>query len=94
MPRNGSDPVAGSATLLFSETTLSHWKLWALQVAKARRVFTQHGGMLRTSKAIRPIEALRAYRERTRKPDFQALARFAQMNRVQKIMRPYLEALL
>jgi hypothetical protein len=40
------------------------------------------------------IEALRAYRERTRKPDFQALAKFAQVNRVQKVMRPYLEAML
>ena len=40
------------------------------------------------------IEGLRAYRERTRKADFQALARFAQMNRVHKVMRPYLEALL
>ncbi len=40
------------------------------------------------------IEALRAYRERTRKPDFQALARFANIDRVQKIMRPYLEAVL
>lgn len=40
------------------------------------------------------LEALRTWRERTRKPDFQVLAGFAQMNRVQKIMRPYLEALL
>jgi predicted transcriptional regulator of viral defense system len=40
------------------------------------------------------IEALRIYRERTRKPDFQALAKFAQINRVQKIMRPYLEAVV
>ncbi len=40
------------------------------------------------------IEGLRAYRERTRKPDFQALAKFAQMNRVQEVMRPYLEAML
>lgn len=40
------------------------------------------------------IEALRAYRERTRKPNRAALIKFAQLNRVQKIMRPYLEALL
>jgi predicted transcriptional regulator of viral defense system len=40
------------------------------------------------------IEALRNYRDRTRKPDFQALAKFANINRVQKIMRPYLEAVL
>lgn len=40
------------------------------------------------------IEALRAYRERTRKPNRAALANFAQLNRVQKIMRPYLEAIL
>lgn len=40
------------------------------------------------------IEALRAYRERTRKPDFQTLARFARIDRVDKIMRPYLEAML
>jgi predicted transcriptional regulator of viral defense system len=40
------------------------------------------------------IEALRTYRERTRKPDFQGLARFARIDRVDKIMRPYLEAML
>jgi hypothetical protein len=40
------------------------------------------------------IEALRAYRDRTPKPNFQALAKFAQINRVQKVMRPYLEAVL
>lgn len=40
------------------------------------------------------LEALRTYRERTRKPDFQALAKFARINRVEKIMRPYLEAIL
>lgn len=40
------------------------------------------------------IEALRAYRERTRKPNRAALMKFAQLNRVQKIMRPYLEAVL
>ena len=40
------------------------------------------------------IEALRSYRERERKPDFKALSTFARINRVQRIMRPYLEALL
>lgn len=40
------------------------------------------------------IEALRAYRERTSKPNRAALTKFAQINRVQKIMRPYLEAAL
>jgi predicted transcriptional regulator of viral defense system len=40
------------------------------------------------------IEALRSYRERERKPDFKALSAFARINRVQRIMRPYLEALL
>ena len=38
------------------------------------------------------IEALRAYRERTRKPDYQALSRFAKVDRVEKVMRPYLES--
>jgi len=40
------------------------------------------------------IEALRAYRERAPKPNRAALLKFAQINRVQKVMRPYLEALL
>src|ERR1035437_5747051 len=40
------------------------------------------------------IEALRTYRERTPKPNFQALAKFAQINRVQRVMRPYLDAVL
>ena len=40
------------------------------------------------------IEALRTYRDRTPKRNFQALAKFAQINRVQKIIRPYLEAVL
>lgn len=40
------------------------------------------------------IEALKTYRERTRKPDFQAIARFAAINRVDRVMRPYLEALI
>jgi len=40
------------------------------------------------------IEALRAYRERTRRPDYKALTKFAQINRVQRVMRPYLESIL
>jgi predicted transcriptional regulator of viral defense system len=40
------------------------------------------------------IEALRTYRERTRKPDYQALSRFAKVDRVEKVIRPYLEAML
>ena len=39
------------------------------------------------------IEALRTYRERRRKPDFRELSRFAQVDRVEKIIRPYLEAM-
>jgi len=35
------------------------------------------------------IEALRNYRERQRKPDFQALSKFARIDRVQRIIRPY-----
>jgi predicted transcriptional regulator of viral defense system len=40
------------------------------------------------------IEALRMNRERTRQPDLPAIARYAQINRAHRIMRPYLEALL
>jgi len=40
------------------------------------------------------IEALRTYRERTPKPSRPKLTKFAEINRVQKIMRPYLEAIL
>jgi predicted transcriptional regulator of viral defense system len=40
------------------------------------------------------VEALRAYRERTPKPSRAALTEFAQINRVQKVIRPYLEAIL
>jgi predicted transcriptional regulator of viral defense system len=40
------------------------------------------------------IEALRTYRERTPKPNRAKLMKFAEINRVQKIMRPYLEAIL
>jgi len=40
------------------------------------------------------IEALRTYRERTPKPNRPKLTKFTEINRVQKIMRPYLEAIL
>jgi predicted transcriptional regulator of viral defense system len=40
------------------------------------------------------IEALRTYRERARKPDYRALSRFAKVDRVEKVTRPYLEAML
>ena len=40
------------------------------------------------------IEALRTHRERAPRPNFQAVAKFAQINRVQRVMRPYLEAML
>jgi predicted transcriptional regulator of viral defense system len=40
------------------------------------------------------IEALRTCRERTSKPNRVKLTKFAEINRVQKIMRPYLEAIL
>jgi predicted transcriptional regulator of viral defense system len=40
------------------------------------------------------IEALRAYREQHKRPNRRALLNYAQINRVEKIMRPYLEAIL
>jgi predicted transcriptional regulator of viral defense system len=40
------------------------------------------------------IEALRTFRERIRKPDFRKLTKFARIDRVEKIMRPYLEAIM
>lgn len=40
------------------------------------------------------IEALRNYRERKQKPNRHALAQFAKVDRVEKIMRPYLESVL
>jgi hypothetical protein len=40
------------------------------------------------------IEALRNYRERTKRPDFKALSKYAQADRVQRMMRPYLESIL
>ncbi len=40
------------------------------------------------------ILALRTYRERTRKPDLKLLSKFARVDRVENVMRPYLEAVL
>ena len=40
------------------------------------------------------IEALRTWRERIKKPNFQTLSKFARIDRVERVMRPYLEALL
>jgi len=40
------------------------------------------------------IEALRTYRERHKRPNRRALIHYAQVCRVEKIMRPYLEAIL
>ena len=40
------------------------------------------------------VEALRTYREQVHKPNHKALAKFAQINRVQRVMRPYLEIVL
>lgn len=40
------------------------------------------------------IQALRTYRERSRKPDLTLISKFAALNRVEKVIRPYLEAVL
>ncbi len=40
------------------------------------------------------VQALRTYRERTRRPDLKMISKFAQVDRVEKVMRPYLEAVL
>ncbi len=40
------------------------------------------------------IQALRVYRERTKRPNIQHLSAFAKIDRVEKVMRPYLEAVL
>lgn len=40
------------------------------------------------------VEALRAYREKNRKPNFKAIQEYGKVDRVQRIMTPYLEALL
>jgi hypothetical protein len=39
------------------------------------------------------VEGLREYREKKRKPNYKALLEFARMNRVEKVMMPYLDAL-
>jgi len=40
------------------------------------------------------VQALRSYREQTRKPDLKLITKFAGVDRVEKVMRPYLEALM
>ena len=40
------------------------------------------------------IEALRTYKQRKRRPNMQALTKFAQIDRVLRVMRPYLDAIL
>jgi len=40
------------------------------------------------------IEGLRTYRERKRRPDIKALTHFAEMDKVLRVMQPYLEAIL
>lgn len=40
------------------------------------------------------VHALRTYRERKRKSDLRLISKFAQVDRVEKVMRPYLEAVL
>lgn len=40
------------------------------------------------------VQALRTYRERTRRPNLKALSKFARVDRVENVMRPYLEAVL
>ena len=40
------------------------------------------------------VEALKAYSERTGRPNYKALVKFARIDRVEKVMRPYLEAIL
>jgi predicted transcriptional regulator of viral defense system len=40
------------------------------------------------------VDALREYRQRTKKPNMKTLLKFAEIDRVARIMRPYLEALL
>ena len=40
------------------------------------------------------VQALRTYRERTRKPDLKLISRFARVDRVEKVIWPYLEAVL
>ena len=40
------------------------------------------------------VQALRTYRERTRKPDLKLISKFAAVDRVERVIRPYLEAVL
>jgi predicted transcriptional regulator of viral defense system len=40
------------------------------------------------------IQVLRKYRERSRMPDLRLISKFAAVDRIKKVMRPYLEALL
>ncbi|MFN9297051.1 MAG: transcriptional regulator, partial [Acidobacteriota bacterium] len=40
------------------------------------------------------VQALRTYRERARQSDLNRISKFAALNRVEKVMRPYLEAVL
>jgi predicted transcriptional regulator of viral defense system len=40
------------------------------------------------------VQALRMYREQRKKLDLNLLSRFAEIDRVQKVLRPYLEAIL
>ncbi len=40
------------------------------------------------------VEALRLYRQTRRKPDIQAITKYGQIDRVFRVMRPYLEALV
>ena len=40
------------------------------------------------------VEALKSYREGSKKPNLKLVLKFAELNRVQKIMRPYLEAMM
>lgn len=40
------------------------------------------------------VQALRTYRERSKKSGLQLILKFAAVNRVEKVMRPYLEAVL
>src|ERR1035438_8805839 len=39
------------------------------------------------------VEGLREYREKKKKPNYKALLEFARINRVEKVMMPYLDAL-
>jgi predicted transcriptional regulator of viral defense system len=40
------------------------------------------------------VQALRMYRERTRRPALKLISEFARVDRVEKVMRPYVEAVL